>query len=122
MINPMDLTGKKIFLTGASSGIGRDTAIHLSRLGAKVVIAARRESKLQETISMMEGNGHAYYVIDLSDINSIETKMDEIIYKNGAFDGFVHCAGVGDNRPLQQLKYENSENNKNHENIKFTVF
>lgn len=108
MINPMDLTGKKIFLTGASSGIGKETAIYLSQLGAKVIIAARRERALQETIGMMEGCGHAYYVIDLSDISSIETKMNEIIFQNGAFDGFVHCAGVGDNRPLQQLKYENA--------------
>ena len=108
MLNPMDLTGKKIFLTGASSGIGRETAIYLSKLGAKVIIVARRENALRETIDMMEGAGHTYRVIDLSDINSIECRMRDIFDTQGAFDGFVHCAGIGDNRPLQQLKYENA--------------
>ncbi|MBQ9882218.1 MAG: SDR family oxidoreductase [Synergistes sp.] len=108
MINPMDLTGKKIFLTGASSGIGRQTAIHLSRLGASLVIASRREDALREVISLMDGGPHSYCPIDLSDIDSIEAKIKETAEKEGPFDGFVHCAGVGDNRPLQQLKFENA--------------
>ena len=108
MINPIDLSGKKILITGASSGIGKATAIHLSRLGAKLVIVARRENALQEVLSLLDGFGHSYYTIDLADINSIESNVSDIISKEGAFDGLVHCAGIADSRPLQQLKYENA--------------
>ena len=42
MINPMDLTGKRILITGASSGIGRETAVLASQLGAEVVLLGRK--------------------------------------------------------------------------------
>lgn len=108
MINPMDLRGKKILLTGASSGIGRDTSIHLSRLGAHLILAARREEALRDTLALLEGTGHTYYAIDLAEIGAIENNVAEIAITNGPLDGLVHCAGVGDNRPLPQLKYENA--------------
>lgn len=110
MINPMDLSGKRILITGASSGIGKDTAIYLSRLGAHIALIARREKALQDVLSIMEGPGHSYYIMDLSDISSIEGNITKIIETEGSFDGMVHCAGVGDNRPLRQLKYENAHN------------
>ena len=49
MINPMDLTSKLVLITGASSGIGKETAIQISRLGARVVLVARRVEQLEET-------------------------------------------------------------------------
>ena len=48
MINPMELTGKRIMVTGASSGIGRETAILLSQLGAQVVLLGRDEKRLAD--------------------------------------------------------------------------
>ena len=62
MYNPFSLEGKTILVTGASSGIGRETAILLSKLGAKVSLIARREDALQETLSMMEGEDHHFYM------------------------------------------------------------
>ena len=56
--NPFSLEGKTILVTGASSGIGQSTAVECSKLGAKVVITARNEDRLNETLSMMEGDGH----------------------------------------------------------------
>ena len=58
MINPMDLTDKHYIVTGASSGLGRQTCITLSQLGAKVSLIARNKDKLNETIALMEGTGH----------------------------------------------------------------
>ena len=55
MFNLVDLTGKKIVVTGASQGIGRDTAILLSKLGAQLALVARGEEKLKETLSLLEG-------------------------------------------------------------------
>jgi short-subunit dehydrogenase len=107
MINPMDLTGQKVLVTGASSGIGKATSIQLSKLGAKVVMIARREDKLKETFSLLEEEGHLYYSFDLSNVNEIENFMKQIVYEFGSFSGFVHCAGIGNRRPMSMLKYEN---------------
>lgn len=54
--NPFSLVGKTILVTGASSGIGRSTAIECSRLGAKLIITARNENRLRETFESLEGD------------------------------------------------------------------
>ena len=56
MYNPFSLEGKTILVTGASSGIGRATAIECSRMGAKVIITARNEERLKETLEQLEGD------------------------------------------------------------------
>ena len=53
--NPYSLEGKTILVTGASSGIGKATAIECSKLGARVVITGRDEARLQQTLSSLEG-------------------------------------------------------------------
>jgi len=58
MVNPMDLTGRRILVTGASGGIGRAIAVTLSQLGARIVAAARNPERLAETLSRLEGEGH----------------------------------------------------------------
>ena len=107
MINPMDLSGKKILVTGASSGIGKETALHAARLGASVIMIARGEDLLQETLNQMEAGDHRYYPADLSQIDQIEELTARIRVDNGPFDGFVHCAGITENRPIKMFKYEN---------------
>lgn len=90
MYNPFSLEGKTILVTGASSGIGRAIAIECSRMGAKVVITARTESRLDETLSMLEGDGHIKLLADLTNYADIE-KMVDLIPK---LDGFVSNAGI----------------------------
>lgn len=107
MINPMDLTGKLILVTGASSGIGRETAVQCSKLGAKVVLIARREKDLKETLNLMDGSEHKYYPFDLSDVEGIENIISILVNENGPFDGLVHCAGIISTRPIQMLRYKN---------------
>ena len=107
MINPMDLTGKRVLVTGATGGIGRETAVQLSKLGAAVVITGRNEEKLQETFTMLEGRGHSKYILDLDDIDGIESFVKGIVSDNGSFDGYAHCAGVSQMRPLKMTKKEN---------------
>lgn len=106
MFNLVDLTGKKIVLTGASQGIGRDTAIMLSKLGAQMILIARCEEKLKETISCLEGVGHSYYLLDITQLDDIENCVRKIVEDNGAVDGLVYCAGVGTSRPLNFFKHE----------------
>lgn len=106
MINPMDLTGKHIVITGASTGIGRAACIQASKLGARVSLIARNEEKLQETISLMEGDEHKAFKFDLNEINQIDTTISSIVEQNGLIDGLVHCAGLGLNRPIKLAKPE----------------
>lgn len=95
MFNPFSLEEKTILVTGASSGIGRTTAVSCSKMGAKVVITARNEERLKETLSMMEGNGNFYIVADLTNEIDIKNLTDKL----PLLDGVVHNAGVG-NRVL----------------------
>lgn len=106
MINPMNLSGKHIVVTGASAGIGRAVCIQASKLGSKVSLIARNEERLAETISMMEGEGHKYYSYDLNDIAGIDSLIAGIVESDGPIDGLVHCAGLGINRPLKLAKPE----------------
>lgn len=107
MINPMDLTGKKIFVTGATGDIGRETAIQLSKLGAKVVISGRNEEKLQSTYDSLSGEGHSKYILDLSEVDVLEEKMKVIVSECGPFNGYAHCAGEAQMRPLKMTKKSN---------------
>jgi NADP-dependent 3-hydroxy acid dehydrogenase YdfG len=71
---PALLEDKIALITGASSGIGRDTAIVMAAHGAKVVVAARREADLAETVAMIEAAGGTatYAVTDVSDGKQVE--------------------------------------------------
>ena len=52
--NPYSLEGKVVLVTGASSGIGKTTAIECSKLGASVIITGRNVKRLQETIQLLD--------------------------------------------------------------------
>ena len=82
-MDKFDFNGKKVLVTGASSGVGREVAILLSAMGAKVVIVARREAELQKTLSLMEGSGHSYRVVDLADFDKVVSTIKEIVISDG---------------------------------------
>ena len=104
MKNVIDLNGKKILVTGASSGMGAETAVLCSQLGATVILVARREEKLQEVKGKLEGDGHRCYPFDLSKVDEIEEFMKGMIEETGPLDGFVHSAGISSSRPLKMMK------------------
>ena len=110
MINPMDLSGKHIVVTGASSGLGRQTSIVLSQLGARVSLIARNVDKLKETRSMMEGKGHGFFPFDVTQIVDIESLIKSIVEQNGKIDGLVHAAGVFPRKPLSMTKFDFLQN------------
>lgn len=100
------MEGKHVLITGGTSGIGRQTAIMLSELGARVSIIGRREEALRETMSMLKGEGHSFHVADLSQIEALEELVVGIVKETGPFDGYVHSAGVVKNLPVMNYKYE----------------
>lgn len=67
MYNPFSLEGKTVLVTGASSGIGRATAIECSKLGATLVLTGRNENALQETKELLSDSNkeHLMLVADL---------------------------------------------------------
>lgn len=101
--NPLDLSSRIVLVTGASSGIGQAVAVYLAKLGAKIVCVARNECKLQQTISMLEGEGHVMFSADLSDLENIEAMFQQVVADVGKLNGLVHCAGIPYVMPLNVL-------------------
>lgn len=105
MYNPFSLEGKTILITGASSGIGRTTAIECSKMGAKVIITARNAQRLSETFSELQGEGHQQIIADLADTTSIENLVSQI----DKVDGVVSNAGIANTEPIAFYKEEELE-------------
>ena len=91
--NLVDFSGKQVLVTGASSGIGRETAILLSRLGASIVATGRDPAALQQTLEFLQGDRHAAEAFDLSKVNEIPDWLLTLAQKHGRFDGVAHLAG-----------------------------
>lgn len=108
MKNPLDLTGKTILVSGASSGIGRATAILLSQLGARCILVARREEELLVTAESMSTEAKCY-PFDLEKVEIIGELLKEIIADGGALDGFVHSAGISTTVALRALPLKTIE-------------
>ncbi len=102
MYNPYSLEGKTILITGASSGIGRATAIECSKMGAKCVITGRNQERLQETFNRLDGDGHLQIIADLS----TQEGLDTLIEQTPNIDGLVNNAGVGRYKPISFIKQE----------------
>ena len=98
--NPFSLNGKTILITGASSGIGRETAVVSSKMGASVVITGRNEERLNETLERLDGDGNLSIAADLTESDAIES----LVQKLPALTGVVHCAGIGDRSMLKMVK------------------
>ena len=95
------LEGHTILVTGASSGIGRETAVLLGRLGAHVVLVGRNSKRLNETMTQMPGVGHRAEIFDLMIVEEISAWMENLSAEVGSFSGLVHCAGTQLIRPIR---------------------
>ena len=90
MYNPFSLEGKTILVTGASSGIGRATAIECSKMGATIIALGRNKERLQETFSQLETPDSKKYSLDLTN----ETAVCSLIEELPKLDGLVNAAGI----------------------------
>lgn len=101
-LSPFRLDGKTILITGASSGIGRASAIECSRMGASLILTGRNHSRLQQTANLCDGKGHKIISGDLTQ----KEDMEEILKKTPPLDGMVLNAGIN---KMQLLPFYNEK-------------
>lgn len=97
--DPFSLAGKRILVTGASSGIGRQVALTCAQMGAQVVITGRDQGRLEVTAGALHGNGHVLVVADLTE----SADRDRVIGEAGTLHGVVHAAGVSRLVPFRMI-------------------
>ncbi len=109
MLNPLDLTGRIVLVTGASSGIGHESSVILSRLGARIILVARNQERLEETRQQLEGTGHVIAPYDLNAYEEIPNWMRTLADHHGHLDGLVHSAGLLITAPLKTMNAQQVE-------------
>ena len=103
--NPYSLENKTVLVTGASSGIGRATAIECSKMGATVIITARNKERLQETYDSLDcsfGQNHQQLIADLSTEEAVHLLAD----KMPVLDGVSLNAGIVKTLPIKFINGE----------------
>lgn len=93
----MEPKGKNVWITGASSGIGRALALEMARAGASVILSARRRERLEEAASACRryGVGSAVFPLDLAETDTLRTAAAQASALLGPIDILVNVGGVG---------------------------
>jgi len=108
MTAPSALTDRVALVTGASSGIGRATALRLSGVGARVVVTARRAERLQELVSEIEGQGGEALALtaDVASLDDVRTVTERALEAFGRIDILVNNAGIMPVAPIVEANVE----------------
>lgn len=105
MNTPFSVENKTILVAGATSGIGRATAITCAGLGAKVVAIGRNQERLDSLMQELEGDGHLAINADLTDEAQVQALLESV----PAVDGVACCAGVAEMKPFAFVTEEDVE-------------
>ncbi len=109
MIKYPDLEGKKILITGASRGIGKELAKALAAQGVHVLFNHRgdqeKAKQLQSELEACGGKATALF-FDVTNLAQIKTAIDGFIAEHGAIEGLVNNAGISKDALLMRLKEE----------------
>jgi 3-oxoacyl-[acyl-carrier protein] reductase len=105
----LDLTGKTALVCGSTQGIGKASAIELAFLGANVILAARNEESLKETLKSLDtskGQQHDFLAVDFQTPNKLKEKVDNYIATNGTVHILVNNTGGPASGLIQNAKVE----------------
>lgn len=106
MYNPFTLQDKTILVTGASSGIGKSTALECSKLGATVVITGRNEERLQEVFNLLDCKYNQNHLMVVADL-ATDDGLVHLVSRLPKLDGVSSNAGIlVNNAPIKFLKEE----------------
>jgi NADP-dependent 3-hydroxy acid dehydrogenase YdfG len=99
------IENKVVLITGGSTGLGAETARLLAARGAKVAIAARRKSKLDEVVSQIEQDGGQAraYTLDVTDKHQVEAVVAAVVADFGQIDVLINNAGIMPIRPMAEV-------------------
>ncbi len=109
MINPMELTDKKILVAGASGTLGKAIVKQIKALGADVIVLSRDSEKMRTVLSEIECDDVPDYTYDYNELTDIKSVISKIAAEQGKLDGFVYAVGVMDMIPLRALVPEKLE-------------
>ena len=103
--DPFAISNNNYLLTGAASGIGRATAVLLSKMGANLILADINEAGLSETKAQCRASDKVF-VIDLGKPSLIGPALTNIVNEFGKLNGFIHLAGIPYISPLKSISTE----------------
>ncbi len=90
---PDALAGRRILVTGASSGIGKEAALRLSQVGARLIVLGRDEGRLNATAATLAGDGHQVLTGELEDAEAVADLVQNLARQYGPLHGVFHSAG-----------------------------
>lgn len=102
MADPYSLEGKRILVTGSSSGVGRQLAISAASRGAQLIITGRSIDRLGSVLAQLEGEGHRSVVADLTQPEG----LDEVVAAVDSVDGIFASAGIAAVAPFRMISAE----------------
>ncbi|WP_439487440.1 SDR family oxidoreductase [Algoriphagus sp.] len=103
-----NIKNKVVVITGASSGLGEETARHLAERGAKLVLGARREDKLQEVVNeiIAKGGTALFRLTDVTDKAQVQALVDAAVVTYGKIDVLINNAGIMPIAPMSEVRTE----------------
>ena len=107
----MDLKNRVVVITGASSGIGRETALAAGRQQASVVLAARRKGRLEEVAREIEKHGGKALVVaaDVTKLSDVKNMINAAVAQFGKIDVSINNAGIGIYAAMEEITADQME-------------